>query len=577
VTYRISLITVTLIYLTAVTGLTLRDSYHPKILALGIQYALLLPVLLLSLLRPNRTGVCGINVGRRSAAGVILVYVVLVICLGRFWNGGISLTDESAYQFEARTFLSGRTVAEALPATSGDAARAARERFFEFFIIHGDRWFSQYSPGWPAVLALGIAVHAGWLVNPILGLLLLWLMYRIGSEIFDSQTSRLTLLLAVASPFFVAYTIGLLSHASCACAITGGVLCCLRASRAWRGEGSAGKGAQATALMALLIGAACLIRSVTGLACGAVLTAWLLWQVRGNRRAMAIAAALPGVAVLTAMGVVLLYNHACTGRYLLSLYGVFAQTVHNSLATVAPGSLVGNLLGRTRWSIETIELHSLPFVFLLAAAGLWNSRRSDEAWLLAGVFGALVAAHVPLTFTSGSVVGERYFYEAFPGVLILAARGCQSLVAYLRPSGAMLHTIAGLFLVIQAAHFVLFLGPMIATARMYREVAQFVQRKAPDGAVVFFEDEKEPDGAAVFKTTELFLGKHFNINQPDWRRAPAVYLTDPGPNRREAVAGVFGRPYWMVVTYDHEPRLVVQASRVPGSTWAEGHGDAVAF
>jgi len=74
-----------------------------------------------------------------------------------------------------------------------------------------------------------------------------------------------------------------------------------------------------------------------------------------------------------------------------------------------------------------------------------------------------------------------------------------------------------------------------------------VQQGAPHDSVVFFKSEQEaPRGPAVFKAGEPFEGTHFNINQPDWRNAPAVYLPDPGPGRRDAVAGVLRRPYWML-------------------------------
>lgn len=551
--YRISLIVVTLTYLAALTWLTLVDPHHSALLALVIQYAVLLPVLALCLLRsPAPAAGSRIPVLRtRHVAAGIVFYLLLALWLGRYWHGGISLPDEAAYQFTARTFLSGHVTAAALPPTSPDPALADNERFFDFFIIHDGKWFPQYSPGWPAILALGVALHAGWLVNPLLALLLLWLIWKLAREFLDISAARLAVLFAVASPFFFAYAIGMLSHVACACAITGALLCCLRASRSWSWK-TAG-------LMALLIGVAYLIRSVTAVACGAVLAAALLWSVRRNLRAFALSAGMLAASGAAAAAATLFYNYACTGRYLLSLYPVFAEIARSSpriLVDAAPAQLFENLVWRVRWYMQAILLHNEPFLLLLAAAGVWAmyQARKEPApsarqyWILPAVFLALVAAHLPVTFTSGSWVGERYYYEAFPVVFVLAAGGWQAIAARLHPSKATVHVLVGLLLVVQAVHFALFLAPEVAITRQYWEVARFLDRAQPGNAVVFF------------KTDGYFVATQFNINGPGWKNAKTLYLPDPGPARRAAVAGALKRERWLVVTYDHAPRIVGAAT-----------------
>jgi hypothetical protein len=564
---RIALILVTLLYLATLIWFTVHEPHHSALLALLFQYGILLPVLIFCLLRsksaaPDGQG-AGRGVARRHIVLALGLYVVLALALGRYWIGGISLTDEAAYQFAAHTFLSGHVAATAFPATSPDPVLAARERFFDYFLIKDGKWFPQYSPGWPAVLAVGEALHAGWLVNPVLGLLLLWLIWKVAREFFDVQAGRLAILLAIASPFFFAYAIGMLSHMACACAITGALLCCLRVPRLAADPGRGWRLYGTVALMALLIGAAYAIRALTAVACGSVLGVAVLWALRRNVRVLAASGAILALGAAAGVTATLLYNHACTGRYVLSLYGLFAQSdvrgiaeTHAPLLDLTASGVVQNIAWRVRWYTQAILLHNEPFLLVVAAGGFWAARRqwSRQLWVLPAMLLALVAAHLPTALFSGSWVGERYYYEAFPAVFILAAYGWQALAARLRLSTAMVHTLAGLLLMVQAVQFTLFLAPEVRVAHQYWQVARFVRQSEPKDAVVFF------------KTHGLFVGTQFNINTPAWKKAADVYMVDPGPERRNAVAHALQRPRWVVVTYNGGPQVAARSIEAAGET-----------
>ena len=47
-----------------------------------------------------------------------------------------------------------------------------------------------------------------------------------------------------------------------------------------------------------------------------------------------------------------------------------------------------------------------------------------------------------------------------------------------------------------------------------------------------------------------FNPKFLNLNNPDWRHAPVVYLIDAEPSARDEWACRFGRPDWVVLGYD---------------------------
>jgi len=63
------------------------------------------------------------------------------------------------------------------------------------------RWFSHFPIGGPALLAIGVALHAPWLVNPLLGALAICAVYAFVSAAMSERLARRTALLCVVSPF----------------------------------------------------------------------------------------------------------------------------------------------------------------------------------------------------------------------------------------------------------------------------------------------------------------------------------------------------------------------------------------
>ena len=184
---------------------------HPHLLALAAQHLLLLPPAIWLLRRPTGSGRGWVRLEIWLA-----VYLAGAVTLG-YWRGkgGAIPADESAWSFQARIFAAGTLTAEA-PATVSPG--------FEWNLIHRGRWFTQYPPGWPAILALGQLLHIEWLVNPLLGLLLLILTHRLGLELFDEATARAAVALCVLSPYFLFDCVGYLSHTLCAVLIAAALL-----------------------------------------------------------------------------------------------------------------------------------------------------------------------------------------------------------------------------------------------------------------------------------------------------------------------------------------------------------------
>src|SRR5688572_33255737 len=82
------------------------------------------------------------------------------------------LEDEIAYLFQAKVFAGGQLVIE---------QPQPRQAFWQPFVIDhnesGNR-FGKYTPGWSAVLALGVLMGQAWVINGFMAALTVVLVYR---------------------------------------------------------------------------------------------------------------------------------------------------------------------------------------------------------------------------------------------------------------------------------------------------------------------------------------------------------------------------------------------------------------
>ena len=135
------------------------------------------------------------------------------------------LDDDACALMQARVFLSGR-VTMPLP----DPPECFRLHFWlddQYGLPH---MCAMYPPGHPALLALGLAVGAPWLVMPVLGGLLAVLVASVGRLLFDEESARLAGLFCVVSPMVCELSATHLAHVPAACGLllaARGVLRCL--------------------------------------------------------------------------------------------------------------------------------------------------------------------------------------------------------------------------------------------------------------------------------------------------------------------------------------------------------------
>jgi hypothetical protein len=328
--------------------------------------------------------------------------------------------DEVSYIFQAKVLASGRFVAPPPPV----------DQSFEFFrpalIIESDEgWVSIYPFGHPIVLTVGEILNVPWIIPPIIGGLAVFATFLAARRIWNTRTAFLAAVLLAASPFFLMTASNYMSHNTAALYIT---LCLFfLASRDQR-----------PLLFPLLSGISFgLLFNTRPLTAIALVLPFAMVMValslrhremwRSEVRSHA-AWAVGGMLMLLAYAG---YNWGTTGSPLSSGYssGDLSEAIgFGGRHSVA----IGIQNEQVQLSMLTMVLHNWPlwiglgFVclpFMLGTRKLW------DWFLLSGGF-AVIAVYT-LYEAPGIMHGPRYWYEAMPFLVLLAARGADMMAVTL--------------------------------------------------------------------------------------------------------------------------------------------------
>ncbi len=180
--------------------------------------------------------------------------------------------DEYSCVFLAKCFLAKKLY----------AATDALQEFFHFTHIgeKDGKWFSLYPPGWPLLLAVGLALGAAGWVNPLLATLTLVLLYRIALQVADRRAALLACLWVGTSSFFLFNAGSYYSHTACLFMLTLFTWCFLRR---W------------FFLAGLALGYAMMTRYLSAMAYGVPFVVYLLlqWVLSGTARKLPSRRQLP--------------------------------------------------------------------------------------------------------------------------------------------------------------------------------------------------------------------------------------------------------------------------------------------
>lgn len=370
------------------------------------------------------------------ASFVFTCYIALVQ-----YHAQPHILDASAYYFQAKIFASGQLAA---PAPADVAAFQG-----PFMVIHDGRWFAQYPPATSAVLALGMLAHLPWIMEPLLGALALWGIYRIGCRLFSRPVACLAVFLGALSAFYSYLAASYLSHTVGLFFGVYFLLFLLRFAEADRHR-----------VYDLCLAAACwggllLTRDLSAAIIGVGATVFIALVYRRSLlrdwlQCLTAAFAALGVALLS-LTLYVVYDRLQTGDALMTPRTLFSPADQYGFGvgigfygqhTFAAGLVILDQL----LTILQIDLFGWPFYLTLAfipLAFLNRSVRHTWDWLCLLLFAALTLAQVGY-FYHGIYLGPRYLYDTLPYVLLLTARGIVNLATWLAAMGRRLPVLARL-------------------------------------------------------------------------------------------------------------------------------------
>jgi hypothetical protein len=349
--------------------------------------------------------VAGVSLATMAAAGAVALYCYA----GRPFSG-----DEMATTWHARMLLAGRLSIPPSP----------HPEFFNTVAVmdRGPRWYSQYPVGGPALLALGLLMHAAWLVNPVLLGVATWQLHRFVRRTFGEATARATILLFALTPFVLVLGATQMSHAP-VLALT---LVALAELAAWDAERDHPPAAHAAAL-GLAIGAIALFRPFDALLVAIPIGIFQATRLHvGTRRGRTLlvqcaAGAIPVLVLLWA-------NVHTTGDPLLFAYDAANGPSHRPGFHVDPnGEMHSPLRGLIYTSGYLLRfdrfLFEWPLPALLIVCTTLVLLRRGSRWdsLLLGLVASFLIGYAAYWF-NGFFDGPRFLLPIVPVLVLYAAR-----------------------------------------------------------------------------------------------------------------------------------------------------------
>ena len=358
---------------------------------------------------------------RPRAASVVLSICALILyaITARFVFGGRPLLiDEIAQVFQARQFAQGRIagVLDSVP-----------ELFSAPHLVERNgQVFSQFPPGGPAVLSLGILVGAQWLVVPLCGALTVWFFVAFARRVEADRpgVSLLASLLFAFAPFMIFMSGSQMNHVPTLLGICAALAAVERATAAGFSERSR---ATYALLCGLALGFAATVRPVDAAAFALPIAIWLIWYALRDRE-MIVPLIASGVGVAIPVGLMFWFNARTTGAPLLFGYEALWGKGHELGFHAAPWGVAHTpARGVELVNIYFLQLQTYLFetpvpslVGCIVALSLVPRLRRMDGVLLTG--SALLVLLYFAYWHNGFYLGPRFFVCLLPVLALWTAR-----------------------------------------------------------------------------------------------------------------------------------------------------------
>jgi hypothetical protein len=356
---------------------------------------------------------------RLTTAALVLASFVLYVLSARWvFDGRPLLVDEVAQLFQARIFANGRIAGALDPAP---------ELFSALHLVERDgRIFSQFPPGGPGVLAIGVLLGAPWIAVPLCGALAVWCFsaFTRGVEADRPGVSLLASLLFAFAPYMVFMSGSQMNHVPTLLGVCAALLALDRSA-------AAGARLERRSLCALAcglaLGFAATVRPVDAVAFALPVAGWLGWRAARDRQEL-LPLIASGIGVAIPVAWMLWFNGQTTGSPLLFGYEALWGKGHELGFHAAPWGVAHTpARGLELVSLYFLRLQTYLFetpvpslVAAIVALALAPTMRRMDGVLLAG--SAMLVGLYFAYWHDGFYLGPRFYVCLMPALALWSAR-----------------------------------------------------------------------------------------------------------------------------------------------------------
>jgi 4-amino-4-deoxy-L-arabinose transferase-like glycosyltransferase len=339
------------------------------------------------------------------AAGISLFVAYAVL------EGIPHVSDEIAYLFQARIFLSGRLCLQppSLP------------NLFQLqnIILDSTHWCAKYPPGWPLILVPGVFMGVPALVNPILLALSIIGIWQLGRRLYDVRTGILAAGALGASPFALLMGAGFMAHVPTLCASIWCLVALVTAA-----AGPRQRLTLSLLLAGVFFGIAFAIRPFSAVALVWPAVLWCLLRQRGLGSSWWLVLGWMTFGALPGILFVFTYNGLVFGSPTQTGYQVYNPSeVTLTLQLVqTPIAILGQQLPRYLLTLNRL-LWGWPWPDLLVLTILfWPRTGWGKDGMLLACASSLILGHSFYYYFDIVYGGPRLVFEALGPIALLLAR-----------------------------------------------------------------------------------------------------------------------------------------------------------
>lgn len=411
--------------------------------------------------------------------------------------------------FQAKIFKMGKLYAP-LP---------SHKEFFDYTnVINDDKWYSQYPPGHPLLLMVGLLIGIPWLIGPLVGTLSLFIFFLLIKTVYsDHRVLYLSCSLLLLSPFFLFMSSNYMNHSSTMFFIVLFLYCYLRIF-------SSNSHLYAI-LSGLSLGYAINIRPFDAVTIGTPFIFYLLICAYKKRKVKYKKIVSFCIAVSLMVFLLMLYNTLTNGNPFMFGYqknyhtlGFLGNSQFGPPHTLKGGVIntSNNLIGLNHYLFEW-PIPSLTFIFILFSIPV-KRNRWDYLFLAASI--TLILGYF-FYYYQDLCFGPRFYYCITPFMVILTVRGFLELPNWLEKKGGDRRRVeASLYFFMLLCFLYTFSFSLPSLIKKYSndywwvtdKIHNAVKKQGITNAIVFIDVWHPPH---ITGPNLLLYGSGFQFNSPD--------------------------------------------------------------